>query len=283
MTRYEKAMRLQDADFKQLIGVKKETYSAMIAQLQIAYAEKHKRRGRHTKLTLQDQLFMALKYWRQYVTQKELAFEFEVGEATTHDTIVWVEDTLIKSRKFILPGKKALLENNEIEIVVVDVMESPVERPKKKQRQWYSGKKKRHTIKTQLIVNRQTKDIICIAHAEGKTHDFKLYEESIGYAISNDKKVQGDSGYQGILRLHKNSETPKKKPRKGTLTAEEKSENRRISKERIIIENINAKIKVFKIVANKYRNRRTRFKLRMSLLCGLDSVYTKFDILKSMK
>jgi hypothetical protein len=131
LTRYEKTIRLQDIDFKQLIGVKKETYNAMIAQLQLAYAEKHKRRGRHTKLTLQDQLFMALKYWRQYVTQKELAFEFEVGEATTHDTIVWIEDTLIKSGKFSLPGKKALLENNEIEIVVVDVVESPVERPKK--------------------------------------------------------------------------------------------------------------------------------------------------------
>jgi len=71
------------------------------------------------------------------------------------------------------------------------------------------------------------------------------------------------------LKLHKNSETPNKKPRKGFLTAEEKAENRRLSRERIIIENINAKIKVFKIVANKYRNRLNRFSLRMALLCGL--------------
>ena len=78
-----------------------------------------------------------------------------------------------------------------------------------------------------------------------------------------------DSGYQGILRLHKNSETPKKKPRGGSLTDEEKAENRRISRERILIENINAKVKVFKITANKYRNRRKRFGLRMSLICGI--------------
>ena len=82
-------------------------------------------------------------------------------------------------------------------------------------------------------------------------------------------KVQGDSGYQGILKLHRNSETPKKKPKGGELTQEEKAENRRISRERILIENINAKIKVFKITANRYRNRRKRYDLRMSLICGI--------------
>jgi len=71
------------------------------------------------------------------------------------------------------------------------------------------------------------------------------------------------------LKLHKNSETPKKKPKGGKLTADEKAENRRISRERILIENINAKIKVFKITANKYRNRRKRYGLRMSLICGI--------------
>ena len=118
-------------------------------------------------------------------------------------------------------------------------------------------------------MNRETQEIICTAHAEGSTHDFKLYEESVGSAVSEDKKVQGDSGYQGILKLHKNSETPKKKPKGGELTDEEKAENKRLSIERILIENINAKVKVFKITANKYRNRRKRFALRMSLICGI--------------
>ena len=131
MNRYEKAALLSDADFKQIIGVKKEVFDAMIEVLSNAYAEKHKRRGRHSKLSISDQLFMSLKYWRQYVTQKELAFEFEVGEATAHDVIVWVENTLVNSGEFSLPGKKALLEDTEIEIILVDVTESPVERPKK--------------------------------------------------------------------------------------------------------------------------------------------------------
>jgi hypothetical protein len=118
-------------------------------------------------------------------------------------------------------------------------------------------------------VNRQSGKIMCTAHATGKTHDFRLYENSIGMAVSDKIKVQGDSGYQGILRLHKNSETPKKKPKGGELTIDEKHENQRISRERILVENINAKIKVFKITSNKYRNRRKRFGLRMSLICGI--------------
>jgi hypothetical protein len=119
-----------------------------------------------------------------------------------------------------------------------------------------------------LIANRSTGEIICTAHAKGSTHDFKLYESSIGNEVSEAIKIQGDSGYQGILKLHRNSETPKKKPKGGKLTNEEKSFNHRIAQERIIIENINAKIKVFKITSNKYRNRRKRFALRMSLICG---------------
>ena len=120
-----------------------------------------------------------------------------------------------------------------------------------------------------MIVNRKTSQIICTAHAEGSVHDFKLYEESIGSAVADEIKIQGDSGYQGILKLHKNSETPKKKPKGGELTNQEKDENRRISRERILIENINAKVKVFKITANRYRNRRKRYGLRMSLICGI--------------
>ena len=131
MNRYEKAALLSDSDFKQIIGVEKEVFDAMVEVLYNAYTEKHKQRGRHAKLPIADQLFLSLKYWRQYVTQKELAFEFEVGETTAHDVIVWVEDTLVNSGKFSLPGKKALLEDDEIEIILVDVTESPVERPKK--------------------------------------------------------------------------------------------------------------------------------------------------------
>ena len=131
MNHYEKTKRLKDADFRQIIGIKRETFGAMVEVLTVAYQKKHERGGRKPKLTLEEQLIMTLKYLRQYVTQKELAYEFEVGEATVHDTMEWVEDTLVKDEKFKLPGKKALLEDAEIEVILVDVTECPIERPKK--------------------------------------------------------------------------------------------------------------------------------------------------------
>jgi hypothetical protein len=128
---YNKAMECSEPDFKDLFGVTKTTYEAMLAQVRVAYVAKHQKRGRKPKLALEDILFMALKYWRQYVTQKALAFEFEIGETTVHDRVVWVENVLVKSGKFRLPGKKALRGDTEIKVVLVDVSESPIERPKK--------------------------------------------------------------------------------------------------------------------------------------------------------
>lgn len=133
MNLYDKAKRLSDKDFKQIIGVEKETFDKMVMILNEAYLNKPRkwRGGRRKKLSTENQLFMTLKYLRQYVTQKELAFEFEVGEATVCDTIKWVEDTLIKDGTFSLPGKKALVEDDSIEVILVDVTECPIERPQK--------------------------------------------------------------------------------------------------------------------------------------------------------
>jgi len=74
---------------------------------------------------------MALKYWCQYVTQLELGIDFQVGEATTHDVMVWVEGSLAKSKKFSLLGRGALLKYPEVEMAMVDVTESSIECPKK--------------------------------------------------------------------------------------------------------------------------------------------------------
>jgi hypothetical protein len=129
--KYEKSKRLSNTNFKRLIGVKRKTFEAMVEELSAAYEEKHKKGGRKSKLTVENQLMLALEYWRQYITFAELGFNYEVAESTAHDITVWVEDTLIKCGRFNLPGKKALLEDNDLQIVLLDVMESPIERPKK--------------------------------------------------------------------------------------------------------------------------------------------------------
>ena len=130
---YAKTNRLSDKDFKEIIGVKRDTFEAMVIILKKAVESKPKRwrGGRKKLLSIEGQLMLTLKYNRFYITQKALAFEFDVGETTVSDTIRWVENTLIKDGTFSLRGKKALLEDSSLEVVLVDVTECPIERPKK--------------------------------------------------------------------------------------------------------------------------------------------------------
>ena len=141
---YEKAAKLNDENFKEIIGVKKVTFDAMVKILKEAYAARPKkwRGGRKKKLSIEEQLMLTLKYYRYYITQKALAFEFGVGEATVCDTIRWVENALIKDGTFSLPGKKTLLEDDSIDVILVDVTECPIERPQKNSENTIQAKRK---------------------------------------------------------------------------------------------------------------------------------------------
>jgi len=96
-----------------------------------------------------------------------------------------------------------------------------------------------------------------------------MYKNTIGVKVICTIKIKADSGYQGILAFHKNSLIPVKKSKNKPLSDEDKLFNRTLSGERIFIENINAKIKVFRCMSSRYRNRRSRHLLRMSLVCGV--------------
>ena len=78
-----------------------------------------------------------------------------------------------------------------------------------------------------------------------------------------------DSGYQGLKKLHLNSELPKRNSKKHALTKQEKKQNHKISSEPVLVENIIRRIKIFRIMAEKYRNRRKRFGLRLNLITGI--------------
>ena len=110
-----------------------------------------------------------------------------------------------------------------------------------------------------------------MAQAVGKTHDFKLFRDKF-IGINKSIKLLADSGYQGILGLHQNSVTPIKKRKTLPLTANEKKLNHELSKDRIIIENVNRRIKRFKIMSVRYRNKRKRHGLRMTIICALHNM-----------
>lgn len=118
------------------------------------------------------------------------------------------------------------------------------------------------------MVEKNTHKIICTAFSNGKRHDFRLFKESKIH-IKPKIKVITDTGYQGIQKLHYKSELPKKKSKKRPLTEEDKRNNRKLAGERVINENVIGMLKRFKIIADKYRNRRKRFKLRFNLIAAI--------------
>ncbi len=152
----------------------------------------------------------------------------------------------------------------EYEVVLIDATETPIERPKKnkirvknkkriknrnhKQKNFYSGKKRRHTLKSQLVVDKKTKQVICTAFTNGKRHDFRLFKES-KTRIRSDLKIITNTGYQGIQKLHSQSELPKKKTKKNPLTKKDKKKNQELDSERVANENVIGMIKRFKIIS----------------------------------
>ncbi|WP_217523113.1 IS5 family transposase [Pleurocapsa sp. PCC 7327] len=265
---YSQVKNLKPTEFKRLCGVYPETFKEMVKVLE---AEKvlQKKTGRPNKLSAEDQILMTLEYWREYRTYFHIGTSWGINETTALRITRKVEDILMKSGLFNLPGKKAVQpQNTEIEIVVVDVAEHEIERPKKKQKAYYSGRQKCHTIKSQVLADAKTRQILCIAHEKGKSHDFKIWKNSkIG--IEQQIECLADKGYQGIQKLHPNSRIPNKKKRNQQLSLEQKKFNRKLASERIVIENIHRSLKIFRILSSRYRNRRRRFGLRFNLIAGI--------------
>lgn len=122
--------RLSDEQFRRLTGLKRPLFQKMIQTLHAS--QRHRKGGNRRRLSLEACLLMTLEYWREYRTQFHIAHSYGVNETTVNRTIRWVEDTLIKSGAFSLPGKKALHTSDvQWSVVVVDATETPIERPKK--------------------------------------------------------------------------------------------------------------------------------------------------------
>ncbi len=129
---YEQIKDLRSADFKRYCGVEPETFHRMVELVSNRLTKKRRKPGRPPKLSVQDQVLLTLEYWREYRTLFHLSQSWGLHESNVCRIIRRVEDILTRSRAFKLPGKKVLQPaDHEIEFVVVDVAETPVERPKK--------------------------------------------------------------------------------------------------------------------------------------------------------
>lgn len=119
-----------------------------------------------------------------------------------------------------------------------------------------------------MVVNKADKTIICTDFCEGKKHDFRLFKEC-KVKFHESSQVLADTGYQGLQKIHLNTELPKKSSKKKPLTKEQKGNNRDISSRRVLVENVIGSVKRFRILAERYRNRRTRFGLRFNLISAI--------------
>jgi hypothetical protein len=119
-----------------------------------------------------------------------------------------------------------------------------------------------------VVVNKADGQIICTFFANGRRHDFRLFKES-KLKIDSKTRAVVDTGYVGIARFHANSVIPVKRSKKKPLTMADKVFNHRVSSERVLNEHVIGLIKRFKIVSDRYRNRRKRFGLRFNLICGI--------------
>ena len=141
--KYEIIKEYNDNQFRRITGVKRTIFEKMIEILKKSYAEKHRRRGRNLKLSIEDQLLAALEYWREYRTYAHIAASYGIAESNMYRNIKWIEEVLIKDGTFSLPGKKELLKSDvEYEVILIDATETPVERPQKNKENTTQARKK---------------------------------------------------------------------------------------------------------------------------------------------
>lgn len=137
---FEKIKSLSPELFKRYCGIKPDTFVEICGFVRDELRRVQNKSGRPCKLSVENQVLLTLEYWREYPTQFHLAKRWQLSEATVSRTVVKIENLLKHCRDFKLPGKKVLRESeNTFEFVIVDVTETPIERPKKKQKRYYSG------------------------------------------------------------------------------------------------------------------------------------------------
>jgi hypothetical protein len=281
-------LRRSPKAFRRLTGITPAAFDRLLAQLTPRHEQAEARRkgrpgrkrrpggGRKHALVLADRLLMLLIDYRTYVTHVFLGFLFGLDDSAVGRNINPLGPRL--AGIFRIPERRVELTEEEIRELFFDATERPTRRPKRGQRAYYSGKKKRHTIKTQVVVVRRRKPpgpgakprrvrIAAVSESfPGKVHDKKVYDATRVVCPAGVRRT-GDTGYVGT-----GLETPAKRPPGGELTARQKAGNRRVSRRRIVAEHGIGKMKVWRIAAERYRNPVGRHTLVMKNVAGLHNL-----------
>lgn len=229
-----------------------------------------------------DRLLFILFYFKVYPLQAVQGFFFGMSQAQACEWIHRLTPVLNQALGFQkqLPARKAADVTQVLRACpglefIIDGTERPIQRPKDKvrQKEYYSGKKKRHTVKNVTIGDRRTRKIKALSRTRpGKTSDKRTADEE-EYRYPPRSKLWKDTGFQGYEPPKVRTYQPKKKPRNGELTPEEKATNQAISRKRVRIEHSIGGAKVFHIARDVFRNRRDEYvDLSFETACGLHNL-----------
>lgn len=239
--------------------------------------------GDRPDLSPADQVLMAVIWLRQYPTNEVLGFLFGVSDSTASRVVARCVPALARAGKDTMrmpdPGRgrrkglPALLKDTPGLAVVVDTFEQRTHRPTRRQRAYYSGKKKAHTLKSQVGVDEDTGRFVDVSDSvPGPTADIKVLEKS-GLLDRLPKGVGGigDLAYVGIKDLHPGGlgATPRRKPRGKDRPPADRKYNRAFSRRRIVVEHAIGRLRRFRAVAHVNRHRRKGHAARVRAIAGL--------------
>lgn len=272
--RYNK-IKNNPTTFQRLFGINPAQFDQILRKVEPKWRKKvigaYRRPGRDYKLEVADMLLMTLLYYRSYITQEFIGFMFGIDDSRVCRIIQKLEPIL--AGVMALPKCKQL-SKKEVEDLIVDATEQPIERPKKDQKLYYSGKKKRHTFKTEIRVTAKGRIVQVSKTHPGSVHDFTVFKQEP--PLPKKSRAYVDSGYQGIEKIHPKSEFPYKSSKNRPLDEEDKEYNRGLSRVRVIVENILGDIKTFRILSERYRNKRKRYNIKFRIVAGIVNLKNGF-------
>ncbi len=274
------------ATFRRLTGLTPAAFHRLAGEVAEAAAADRARRagragrqrtagaGRKPALPIADQLLMLLIYYCTYVPHAFVAFLFGIDDSNVSRGIRRLEPLL--AGIFRIPERTVDLTPEDVRELFFDGTERPTARPVRGQRRYYSGKKKRHTLKVQVVAvrvkkrpgrgPRQRRRVRIVAVSPtfpGSTHDKKVYDRT-RVVIPPEVKGCGDTAYLGT-----GLKTPRRKPKGAPLTPRQRAGNRRLSRRRIAVEHAIGKMKVWRVAAERWRNPRRRHTLMMKNVTGM--------------
>lgn len=282
--------------FYRFTGVTLDVFQKLVQEVEPLWQEAERQRlfrpdrgrasgagGKYKLCDFRDKLLVILMYYRLYLTYEILQEFFNVHYSNLNRLVNRLEPLLATRIKPRIPkGLKKRIGTWEefCEIypdlvdVVIDATEQRLQRPKgrKRQKKYYSGKSKKHAMKTQVVVSRTGKIISISQSVPASIHDYTLLKKSnIMEHLPEETEKHLDLGYLGIKNDFPDHicVLPQRKPRKNALTVREERENRRKARTRIIVEHTIAKLKKFQILSQTYRNIRAYYNHKVQIISGL--------------